>query len=363
MYPLRTLASAILVIFLAGCGGGGGGDAPAPAAASNAAPVVTVAPLAGPMSTRDTVALAGTASDDGGTPTALWSQIDGPAVAVIASPSHAATTATFPALGTYHLRLSATDGTLNGYADLTVSVIDPFITVAGVEFDTRHSTDPVFAAVDSPKVDLWYTEPARGPMTPSFRNHIEFSYAAGSNRSIPCVVLTTKTTATEVLTPANVSVFTGTMYLATATDGSVYCLKAHMETVTNGGVPWIQDAESTSDLTVVVKPLPASPVYPFTWTSFWSLRLTGSTNAEYRADPTNKVTFAYTAGATSPNGVPGCYQVALPIEGFDLMGTYSWYFFYNPNGQPHPILRWMYFKPGFGIIDYDGASLLAPSNG
>ncbi len=64
-------------------------------------------------------------SDDGvsGTPVSCsWSTVSGPASAIFGSPSQPDTTASFPASGTYALRLTASDGVLSTSKDFTVVV-------------------------------------------------------------------------------------------------------------------------------------------------------------------------------------------------------------------------------------------------
>ena len=92
--------------------------------AVNAAPAVD----AGPDQTVTLPAsgiLAGSASDDGlsGAPlTALWTQVSGPGAAVFGAPTAAITTVAFPAVGTYVLRLTATDGELSATDVVSVAV-------------------------------------------------------------------------------------------------------------------------------------------------------------------------------------------------------------------------------------------------
>ena len=80
-------------------------------APGNQAPVVN----AGPDVTTQlsaSASLAGTVTDDGlpGPVTIQWSKLSGPGTVTFAAPSHAATTATFSASGSYTLQLSANDG-------------------------------------------------------------------------------------------------------------------------------------------------------------------------------------------------------------------------------------------------------------
>jgi hypothetical protein len=91
----------------------------------NAAPMVSAgADLFAPRAPAD-VMLMGTATDDG-LPRALalaWSQVSGPAPATLADPHSAATGARFSVPGVYVLRLAASDGQLDGTADVTVTVL------------------------------------------------------------------------------------------------------------------------------------------------------------------------------------------------------------------------------------------------
>jgi hypothetical protein len=74
-----------------------------------------------------TVTLAGTATDDGlpGPLTVAWTQIAGPQPAVFTNPALATSQVSFPAVGTYALRLTASDGELSASDDLTVAVTAP----------------------------------------------------------------------------------------------------------------------------------------------------------------------------------------------------------------------------------------------
>ena len=80
--------------------------------------------------------LVGSAIDDGrsGAPvTTLWSQVNGPGVAVFATPASAVTTVDFPALGIYVLRLTADDGELSATDDITIEVTGVVNTAPVVE--------------------------------------------------------------------------------------------------------------------------------------------------------------------------------------------------------------------------------------
>jgi RHS repeat-associated protein len=72
--------------------------------------------------------LAGTVVDDGLPPPAttsvLWTQISGPAPAIIAAPTTPGTSVLIRALGTYVFRLTATDGALTASSDTTITVVE-----------------------------------------------------------------------------------------------------------------------------------------------------------------------------------------------------------------------------------------------
>src|SRR5207245_2830779 len=80
---------------------------------SNSAPVVNAGPDQTIFAPTTTATLNGSATDDGlpgCTPfTVSWTQISGPSTVSFANANSAATTATFGALGTYVLRLTASD--------------------------------------------------------------------------------------------------------------------------------------------------------------------------------------------------------------------------------------------------------------
>lgn len=69
-----------------------------------------------------TIALAGIATDDGkpGPLAIAWQSVSGPGTVTFSSPNSPSTNATFPAAGTYVVRLVASDGPLLTYSDATV---------------------------------------------------------------------------------------------------------------------------------------------------------------------------------------------------------------------------------------------------
>lgn len=95
-----------------------------PAGQQNAAPSVS-AGADTTITLPNNVSLTGSASDDGqpsGTLTTLWTKISGPGTVSFANAGATSTTATFSAAGTYVLRLTANDGSLQSSDDVTVQV-------------------------------------------------------------------------------------------------------------------------------------------------------------------------------------------------------------------------------------------------
>ena len=66
--------------------------------------------------------LTAVAASAGGTLTLQWSQVSGPAQAVIATPNQATTQVTFSQIGSYVFRLAASDGQLATTATVPVTV-------------------------------------------------------------------------------------------------------------------------------------------------------------------------------------------------------------------------------------------------
>jgi hypothetical protein len=79
-----------------------------------------------PTTPPATAQLDGTVTDttipSGSTLTSTWSMVSGPGTATFQNASAVDTTASFPVTGTYVLRLTASDGALSSFDDLTVTV-------------------------------------------------------------------------------------------------------------------------------------------------------------------------------------------------------------------------------------------------
>jgi RHS repeat-associated protein len=109
----------------------------------NSAPVV-YAPATVPARTNVAVRISGSAVDDGlpvvpGTVSYQWSKVTGPGTVTWSPATAAQTDAIFSLPGEYTIRLTASDGQLQGVANVTVNVVDapvvnraPTVTIAGV---------------------------------------------------------------------------------------------------------------------------------------------------------------------------------------------------------------------------------------
>ena len=109
----------------------------------------------------DVLALEGRAGDDGlpgGTLTSTWAQRSGPAGATFGDTALPSTTVTFPALGSYVLRLSANDGSLSAQDEIRVTVVDAQQDAAAdfVELDGRVSIEAErYSAIRSSATHAW----------------------------------------------------------------------------------------------------------------------------------------------------------------------------------------------------------------
>jgi RHS repeat-associated protein len=95
-------------------------------AVENQAPVVSAGPDQSVTLPQNSVALTGTATDDGlpppGVLTLAWSVQSGPGAVVFGAPGAVQTTATFANPGVYVIRFGASDGDANGFDDVVVTV-------------------------------------------------------------------------------------------------------------------------------------------------------------------------------------------------------------------------------------------------
>jgi len=127
MRGIKSVLIASTLITLAACGGGGGGGSnnppPAPPA-TNAAPVVNAGADATAALPNATVALTGSATDDGPASSLTYQWSASPATVTFSADKAAATNATFTAAGTYTLTLTVSDGTLTNSDALAVTVSD-----------------------------------------------------------------------------------------------------------------------------------------------------------------------------------------------------------------------------------------------
>ncbi len=99
-----------------------------PAPVANSAPVITNLPATAIVTfPTTTLSLTATVTDDGlPNPPALvtnaWSKVSGPGTVTFSNPGAISTTATFSAVGSYVLRLTASDSALSSSRDITVTV-------------------------------------------------------------------------------------------------------------------------------------------------------------------------------------------------------------------------------------------------
>ncbi len=113
----------------------------------------------------DAAVLDGTVSDDGlpdppAATSATWTKVSGLGSVTFTDPNAVDTTATFSAAGTYTLRLSATDGSLGAFDDVTVSVTGPGGESgfeAMVSMSTDDAEEEASGAVDLNSSDLELT--------------------------------------------------------------------------------------------------------------------------------------------------------------------------------------------------------------
>ncbi len=135
--------------------------------ATNKAPVVAAGPDVSVSLPDATVLLSGAFADDGlptppGTVTSLWSVLDGSSAVELATPAALETPATFSAPGAYTLRLSASDGELEAFDDLTVTVLEAGSDAETVEVRVAASSDDAEEAaagsvyLDSSDLELVY---------------------------------------------------------------------------------------------------------------------------------------------------------------------------------------------------------------
>jgi ABC-type proline/glycine betaine transport system permease subunit len=103
---------------------------------ANQVPVVSAGANQTIMLPVNTVALAGTVSDDGlrtgAAVTTTWSCLSGPGSVTFANATSPATTATFSTTGTYVLQLTASDTQLSNYAQVQITVAPPRVNQAPV---------------------------------------------------------------------------------------------------------------------------------------------------------------------------------------------------------------------------------------
>jgi hypothetical protein len=229
----------------------------------NQAPVVNAGPDRA-VTFPAVATLDGTATDDGLPAPAilaiLWTKVSGPGTVTFANPNEAATTASFDAVGTYVLRLTADDGELSSSDDVQVTV-------------SAQNQAPVVDAGPDLTVTLPATLPINGTVT-------DDGLPAPPNLSITW----TKTSGpgTVTFTPANAAATTASFSAAgtyvlrlSASDGAlsssdevqVTVSPANTAPVVNAGPDRTVTLPSTLTIngTVTDDGLPAPPTLTITW--------------------------------------------------------------------------------------------------
>jgi hypothetical protein len=110
---------------------------------TNNPPVVYAGPQIAGFTNR--VTLAGAVSDPNGDAlTYTWSVIDGPGSATLANPNALNSAVTLSTIGTYVLRLTASDGTYSVFSDVYVGYLDPLGNLLGYNCGFEATNAPIY---------------------------------------------------------------------------------------------------------------------------------------------------------------------------------------------------------------------------
>ncbi|MEJ7712618.1 MAG: Ig-like domain-containing protein [Pyrinomonadaceae bacterium] len=263
------------------------------ASVTNQAPVVS-AGADQSISLPAAATLSGTASDDGlPAPPSLvttWSKVSGPGTVTFANPSAPGTTATFTTVGSYVLRLTATDGTLFGSDDIAVTVQNsnqtPTITNPGDQVNAEGNAANLQVIANDPDGDtLTYSatglpgglaiNSSTGQITGSLsftsagshsvtvtvndgRNgtaSTNFIWAVSNTNQFPAVSLTSPVNGAVFTAPANININAN----AGDSDGSVNTVEFYANGALIGadqtapyGITWSGVAAGSYSLTAIV---------------------------------------------------------------------------------------------------------------
>lgn len=140
----------------------------------------------------NSVTLNGSATDpEGATLVLSWSRVSGPAAMAFGSPAAAVTTATFPTnIGTYVLRLTASDGTNSVSADVQVTVNAP-IPPAAASFEAESGTISAPFAIAGGAI----SQPVDTDLVTGGRAVYQFTVANSGSYTISAVVNAPNTSA------------------------------------------------------------------------------------------------------------------------------------------------------------------------
>ncbi len=342
----HLIPTLIIAVTFAGCSvPGGGGSDDSPPAPTNQAPVVSAgAAVDAGFHDGDplTTTLSGSATDDnfgGTTLTVTWAKLDGPGAVVFDNAHATSTTVTVDTLGTYHLRLTGTDGTLTSTSDVAVTISRPFITVLGVEFDTRSSTSG-FSSPTADTVNL-YRRTDTSTVEHQFIaiDQVTYVYSSETVSLVPCTRVQgtwdSKGYTDGVLMAHNVWV--QDVALAKAVDTSVRVMRASTTytTIVGGGGgdgTWSVDVSASLPLF-----MPALPVLPAVFNSVALFGNTPGTVVVRRVD---------SEVLDTPNGLGPATKVGLSLHPSSSFGDLTGGFGVNDRPQ--------FWQAGKGIVDVVG---------
>jgi hypothetical protein len=238
--------------------------------------------------------LTGTATDDGlpnppGAVTVIWSKVSGPGSVTFTSATTASSSASFSAVGTYVLRLSATDGALQTTSDVTITVVQ--------------NSAPVVSAGANQNVNFPGTVQLKGTAT---------------DDGLPNPPGATTTTWSKVSGPGTVTFANATSATSTATFSAAgaYILRL---TATDGAL------QTTSDVTITLVQNTAPAVNAGANQSITlpaNAQLNGSATDDGYPNPPGALTITWSKLSGSGTVTFGSPSSAVTTAAFSAGGTY-----------------------------------------